>query len=201
MELHCNELLKSLRNAIIRRIDNLVILLDTSKVYNPEEDTYLFLDHVEVEEESRVLDMGTGCGIIGLKLARTCREVVGADINPYAVFYANLNALVNGIRNFHAVWSNLFSNIEGCFDYIVFNPPYLEGLATDILEESWYGGWRLVASFLREAQRRVRRGIFILVTEDMLPKLELNAFRIEVLAEKSMWFFEKTLLLKLEKKT
>ncbi|RLE82565.1 MAG: protoporphyrinogen oxidase [Thermoprotei archaeon] len=195
-DVSCRVIAESMRYAIVRHINYLTIVLNPDLVYNPAEDTFLILDHVNLKGNCSVLDMGTGCGVIGLSLARSCVSVLGADINPYAVFYANLNALINNVRNFKAIVSNLFSEIKGVFDYIVFNPPYLEDTAKDVLDLSWAGGTGLVKRFLREARNHVRDKIFLVVTEQMFERLTWDHYRVRVVAEKA-FFFEKILLLEL----
>ncbi|MBS7632858.1 methyltransferase, partial [Candidatus Bathyarchaeota archaeon] len=45
-------------------------------VYEPAEDSFLFAEKLAVGEGSRVLDMGTGCGILGVVAAGKAGEVV-----------------------------------------------------------------------------------------------------------------------------
>ena len=65
--------------------------------------------------------------------------VEAVDINPLAVKCASENAKRNGVH-MTAKESDLFSNITGRYDTIVFNPPYLP--VTDQLDgsEQWNGG-------------------------------------------------------------
>lgn len=92
---------------------------DPHQIYQPEADTRLLLAavHAEVKPEDRVLEVGTGSGMVaaGLLIEGT---VVATDINPHAVQCAR-NAGVEVIR------CNLADAIGGKFDLIFFNPPYL----------------------------------------------------------------------------
>ncbi|MFA6224903.1 MAG: HemK2/MTQ2 family protein methyltransferase [Methanoregula sp.] len=92
---------------------------DLSQVYQPEADTYLLLDAArkEVKPGDRVLEIGTGSGLISRELALVS-EVVATDINPHAALYARCSGV-------HVVRSDLFAGIRGTFDLILFNPPYL----------------------------------------------------------------------------
>jgi len=92
---------------------------DPTQVYQPEADTYLLLDAAikEVRPGDRVLEVGTGSGLIARELAKR-NLVVVTDINPHAV----LCAYGAGIAT---VRCNLFAAISGTFDLILFNPPYL----------------------------------------------------------------------------
>jgi SAM-dependent methyltransferase len=73
-----------------------------------------------------MLDLGTGSGVQALLAARHCERVVGVDINPRALAFADLNARMNGVR--HAQWRDgswLEPVSQERFDLIVCNPPYV----------------------------------------------------------------------------
>jgi len=55
------------------------------EVYDPAEDTFLFAENLEVKEGELVLDLGTGCGILGILSAKKANIVVAIDLNPYAI--------------------------------------------------------------------------------------------------------------------
>jgi hypothetical protein len=88
---------------------------------------------------TRGLDLCTGSGVQGLSMSGSCDEVVLGDVNPRALAYARANARVNGVTNSRTVLSDLFSEIDGKFDIITANTPFL------LLQEgskalSGYGG-------------------------------------------------------------
>ncbi len=70
----------------------------------------------------RVLDVGTGTGILGIAAARLgAIGVVGIDVDPKAVEVAGENARKNGVEDrFHAATSPL-SSLEGPFDLVLAN--------------------------------------------------------------------------------
>jgi release factor glutamine methyltransferase len=77
-----------------------------------------------------VVDIGCGSGAGGLQaesILGHCpgRDVVLADINPKALRYSRVNALLNGIPNARTALSDVFSAIDGKGHLIVSNPPYL----------------------------------------------------------------------------
>jgi len=79
----------------------------------------------EVKETDRVLDMGTGSGIIAIVAASKSSGVVAVDVNPFAVKCAKENVDRNGLSSRITVReSDLFENVEGRFDLIVFDPPF-----------------------------------------------------------------------------
>lgn len=73
---------------------------------------------------SRILDVGTGSGLIARMLMQRCpeAEVEGIDIDEAAVAQAK----ENGVRAFQARLQDWKSNIGDCYDLIVSNPPYFQ---------------------------------------------------------------------------
>ncbi len=77
---------------------------------------------------ARILDLCTGGGCIGIAcaLAFPEAEVVLSDISPDALAVAAINIGKFGLQGrVRCVESDLFANIEGRFDLIVSNPPYV----------------------------------------------------------------------------
>ena len=75
---------------------------------------------------ARAFDLGTGCGIQALLLARHAAEVVAVDINPHAIALASFNAALNGMTNVDVREGSWFAPVEGeRFDIIACNPPYV----------------------------------------------------------------------------
>jgi methylase of polypeptide subunit release factors len=105
----------------------------------------------------RVLDVGAGSGIGGLYAARLLHEcsprVVLTDINERALRYCTINTVLNDVANVQMVPSDLYANIEGTFDLIVSNPPYL----VDGLERAYRHGGGEFGSLL--SMRILEEGI------------------------------------------
>jgi methylase of polypeptide subunit release factors len=75
---------------------------------------------------ARALDVGTGSGVQALLAARHASHVTATDINPRAIAFTELNAVLNGFRNIEARLSSLFESVAGeRFDLITCNPPYV----------------------------------------------------------------------------
>jgi carbamoyltransferase len=72
-----------------------------------------------------VLDLCCGSGIQGLIASRYAKTVVSIDINPRAIRYARFNAQLNGVRNIEFRLGNLYESVEGRFDTILANPPFV----------------------------------------------------------------------------
>jgi hypothetical protein len=77
-------------------------------------------------EVDRALDLGTGCGIQALLVARRAGTVVATDISARALAFAELNARLNGVSNIEFRLGSMFEPVEGeAFDLIVSNPPFV----------------------------------------------------------------------------
>ena len=96
-------------------------------IYEPKEDSELLKKYVSKFAIGRVLDMGTGSGIQALEAVKSkdVREVIAVDINPQAIKKLNLEVKKTLCKKIKTVKSNLFSTMEGKFNTILFNPPYL----------------------------------------------------------------------------
>ncbi len=98
----------------------------TGAVYPPTEDSYILAKNAPILK-GRILDMCTGSGIVALTNAKANPKnvVIGVDINPESVECATNNAKANKIKNAKFFVSDLFDKIDGKFDGITCNPPYL----------------------------------------------------------------------------
>lgn len=93
-------------------------------VYKPLENEYACADYCR--EGDRVLDLGCGTGVGAVFCAPKARELLAVDINPSAVKNTAENCRLNGLKNVTVKQSDMFSSVEGKFDLILANPPYLE---------------------------------------------------------------------------
>ena len=94
-----------------------------------------------IDKNSRVLDICTGSGAIPISIAKhsSVRNISGIDISEKALEIAKMNAKSNDV-NVKFFFSNMFENVEGKFNVIVSNPPYIEsetilGLTKDVQNE------------------------------------------------------------------
>jgi methylase of polypeptide subunit release factors len=74
----------------------------------------------------RALDVGTGPGTHALLAARHSDHVIATDVNPRALAFTRLNALLNGFEHVEAREGSLFDPVAGeTFDLIVCNAPFV----------------------------------------------------------------------------
>ncbi|MDF3864086.1 class I SAM-dependent methyltransferase [Pseudomonas denitrificans (nom. rej.)] len=75
----------------------------------------------------RAVDIGCGAGPGAILIAQVFpdAEVTAVDINPRALDFTRANAYLAGIDDLQIRQSNLLDHIDGQFDLIVANPPYL----------------------------------------------------------------------------
>src|SRR5918998_2779488 len=111
----------------------------------------------EIRESDRVLDMGTGSGVNAIVAALKAAEVVAVDINPVALEAVRNNAAYNGVADRIAIRrSDVFSNVAGEFDVIIFDPPFRWFAPRDLLEAATTDeNYRAMTTFFREAQRHL----------------------------------------------
>jgi release factor glutamine methyltransferase len=142
-------------------------------VPRPEtEELVEFLKSETRNPKPEILDVGTGSGIIALSLAAKFpnAEILAVDISDDALALAQENAarlsLAGRIR---FLKSNLFENVEGTFDLVVANLPYVSTQARDTLcrevlhdpAVAVFAGARgdeLVRELIAQAPSRLRAG-------------------------------------------
>jgi release factor glutamine methyltransferase len=130
-------------------------------IYEPAEDSFLLNKYVRKYVNGKVLDMGTGTGIQAVAALENTEEVLAVDINEEAVEYVKK-------KNINAIQSDLFEKVEGKFDWIIFNPPYLpldENEPEDSRQATTGGekGNEILLKFLEEAKQYLNVGGKILV--------------------------------------
>lgn len=105
----------------------------------PRFDTEILVDEVVKyvgDDFLKVLDMCTGSGCIAITISDMCDNatVVASDISKEALEVAKENNTLNQTE-VTFIESDLFENVEGKFDVIVSNPPYIRTKDIESLED------------------------------------------------------------------
>lgn len=81
----------------------------------------------KIKGKISVMDMCTGSGCIGISVAKKCQNtsVTCVDISKAALEVAKENGKLNGVKNISFIESDLFENVNGKFNVIISNPPYI----------------------------------------------------------------------------
>lgn len=174
-------------------------------IYQPAEDSYLMSEHLEKiipnllseNSELKFLEIGVGSGInlkTVLKSGVKKENILGTDINPESVEHCK------GL-GFDCVFSDLFDNVEGKFDLIIFNPPYLpldENEPSDSRRATTGGkkGNEIIIRFLEQAKNHLGpQGRIFLITSSLSESIDFSKFGYESVKVGEMkLFFEKLIL-------
>ncbi len=123
-------------------------------VYNPDDDSYLFLNIEEIR--GKVIEIGSGTGIISVHYAAKGCNVTAVDISFQAAKCTRNNASENGLK-MNVIISNLFDGICDYYDFCLFNPPYLPSEFPD--DAAWTGGKignETIKSFIEDGRKHCK---------------------------------------------
>lgn len=181
---------------------------ECEEVYPPAEDTFLLIDNLMVQSGYDVLEIGTGTGLVSICASLKCSSVTSTDINPYAIKCAEANIKLNNRDNITVIKSDLFDNINGKYDLILFNTPYLpvtdEEHIDDEYSKAWDGGENgreVIDKFLKQAPLYLKEnGTIQLVqsslsdNEKTIQTLKKLGLKAEITAIEHIFFEDITLI-------
>src|SRR5580698_9129321 len=79
----------------------------------------------QLRPSDNVLDLGCGSGIITVLMARAVASLTATDLSPAAVDSTRRNLAAKGLGSVKVLQGDMFSAVQGKFDKIVANPPWL----------------------------------------------------------------------------
>lgn len=125
------------------------------RVLIPRPETEELVEQIETlldcEQVGRILDLGTGSGVLALTLSRMYEEaeIVATDVSGQALEVAHENAKTQQLdARVMFLESDWYKAVEGAFDLIVSNPPYLTKSELEEAEpqvKEWEPGLALVS--------------------------------------------------------
>lgn len=125
------------------------VFTTSSGVFSPlriDMGTKLLIQHARIPKQGKILDVGTGYGVIGIVLATICPkcQITMIDINDRAIWLAKENLKRNEITNAIVHKSNFFDSVkETDFSMIISNPPLKLGHKT-------------IMKFISESYKRIK---------------------------------------------
>lgn len=155
-------------------------------IYQPAEDSFLMQGIlkqklpklIEENPELKFLEIGTGSGIhlqTALELGVKKHNIFSSDIDQRAVNHCVL-------LGFHCIHSDLFEKIEGKFDLIIFNPPYLpddmrEPKDSKLATTGGKKGNEIILRFLNQAKSHLNQnGKIFLITSSLAEDTDFHVF-------------------------
>lgn len=179
-----------------------------AEIYLPAEDSYLMSKILKKElprllkenKELKFLEIGCGSGInlqTALNIGTKKENIFSGDINKKAVEHCKK-------LGFQCIYSDLFKNINGKYDLIIFNPPYLpedenEPKNSQLATTGGKTGSEILNKFLKESINYLKKhGKIYIITSSLTKDIDLVNFKKELLGEEKL-FQEKLFCLKLER--
>ena len=164
-----------------------------SEIYVPDEDSFLMSKVIKENIKDvgiNVLEIGIGSGIqletlkeIGVK------KIFGVDINRDSVKLCNK-------LGFNCLPSDLFQYVEGKYDLIIFNPPYLqedkrETKSSQVATTGGKLGSEIINKFLEQAKKHLtKKGKIFLLTSTLTKNINWLDYKKKLLAKKKIFFEE-----------
>lgn len=166
--------------------------------YRYNSDTLFLYDFIGSKPKGQILDVGCGCGILGLLVARDNEiKLTGIDIDPLNVQISQYNASVNGIAGEFIAedFSKFKSDIK--FDFIISNPPFYHTNVTKSqnkhIANSRYSDSLSLEEFLASCNRNIKpKGVLYFCYDakqigDIIPllsKFKLNLTKLKFIYSK-----------------
>jgi release factor glutamine methyltransferase len=157
------------------------------------------------KEEIKCLDIFAGSGCIGIVILKhiKCVKVDFGEISKNFLEQIRTNLKINNIdkKCYHIIRSDIFSAIEGKYDYILANPPYIPEKAKKLIQKSVIeyeplkalfagkDGLFYIRPFLKKAKNYLKKNGKIYMEFDSAQKKKLPKI-LETYGYKNYQFFK-----------
>lgn len=139
-----NKNLKSEINKIETKVENISFSFYTDNgVFNKkglDYGTKLLLENIDLNNKSSFLDVGCGCGPIGIFIAKSSYNFIVdmIDVNERAIHLCKMSIKDNSLSNINVFKSDVYEKVSGKYDCIITNPPIHAGKKKvyEIIKES-----------------------------------------------------------------
>jgi release factor glutamine methyltransferase len=171
-----------------------------SDIYEPAEDSFLLSEILKdrlpsllnLNKDMNFLEIGAGSGIhleTASNLGVKKENILSCDIDKKAVDHCK-------ILGFDCVKSDLFKNIKGKFDLVIFNPPYLaldkrEPRSSRTATTGGKKGSEIINKFLKQAKKHLKKdGKILLVTSSLTKDVDFGKYSKRQLGNEKLFFEE-----------
>ena len=91
--------------------------------------TRLLLENIDLNNKFSFLDVGCGCGPIGIFIAKSSYNYIVdmVDINERALHLCKISIKENNLSNINVFKSDIYEKVNGKYDCIITNPPIHAG--------------------------------------------------------------------------
>lgn len=178
-------------------------------VYEPSDDSYLLAENLIINNGEKVLEIGSGSGLVAMYASKMTDEIVATDINFNAIELAEKNFMSNNIENIQLLFGDLFEPVKSQkFDVILFNTPYLPTEECEILDDNLncafdggLDGRKVIDKFLNQLRNHLNHGGRVQLIQSSLSNIEETisnlkhlGFKTEITASEK-FFFEEIVLI------
>jgi methylase of polypeptide subunit release factors len=161
-----NYITNAFSNIGIKKLTILSQVFKVDKSYLGNYFAQILYKNNNLYENKNILDIGCGCGILGLICSKMgAKHVCFSDINPLAIKNSKINSILLKLKNTSFICSDLFKNIPSKkkFDVILFNPPNIKGPPTDTTKAALIREDRLILDFFKNYPKYLsKKGIVIM---------------------------------------
>jgi len=112
-------------------LDGKLRIIQKKKGYRFSIDSIILSEFIRIKPNEKIIDLGTGCGILPLLLSQTTKTAsfVGVEIQKGLVDCANKNVILNQLEDRIIIINQDFRDLKNiyppsCFDVVISNPPY-----------------------------------------------------------------------------